>query len=192
MHPLQLGERVRQVLDHVPHRDDVERLVLEVDALQRAVADVEAALAGLLDGPARRLQAGDVPAGRLRDLQEHAEVAADVQQLAAALVALDGRQIAAERLDPTAALLHVPLIDHAVVGVDDLFGGRDRALVDQIAAAAPDDRAAHAVRRAGAGVHVGGDTMTVATLSGGIDLLGVPASTQVAGHAFERLGEKDL
>ena len=29
---------------------------------------------------------------------------------------------------------------------------------------------------------------TVSTLGGGVDFLGVPASTEVAGHAFERLG----
>src|SRR6185369_9412243 len=105
---------------------------------------------------ARRLQAGHVPAGRFRDLQEHAEVTADVQQLAAPLVAMHGGEIAAEGLDPAAPLLDVPLIDHAIVGVDDLFGGRDRALVHQIAATAPDDRPTHAVGGAGAGVHICG------------------------------------
>jgi hypothetical protein len=34
--------------------------------------------------------------------------------------------------------------------------------------------------------------MTVPTLGGGVDFLGVPATAQAAGNTFERLGKKDL
>src|SRR3954463_6315886 len=107
------------MLHDVPHRDHIKRLVVEVDRFKGAMPHVQPLLAGPLNRVARRLDTLDVPAALARDLQEHAEMAANVEDAAGALMLLDGSEIAGERLDAPAPLLFVPLIDHPVIRVDD-------------------------------------------------------------------------
>jgi hypothetical protein len=60
-----------------------------VDGFQRPVTHIVAARPRLIYGPARRFDASRLPAAIPGDVEEHAEMAANVQNAAALLVTLD-------------------------------------------------------------------------------------------------------
>ena len=80
----QVGRGIGQVLDDVPDRDRVERVGRDRGILDRAAEDVPAqARVRVIGRPARRLDACDLVARLLGELEEGADVTADVEQLAA-------------------------------------------------------------------------------------------------------------
>ena len=142
VHGAQRARGVGQVLDDVPHRDDV------VGALgQRRVlddADVHGpahARLGPLGGPARRLDARDLEAGALGQLDERPDVAADVQQAAGGREAAHVVEALGERRDAALLLLDVAHVLDVAVGVLHREVVRPRVHVDDPARAALDDAA---------------------------------------------------
>ena len=140
VHGAQRARRVGQVLDDVPHRDDV------VGALgQRRVlddADVHGpahARLGPLGGPARGLDARDLEAGLLGQLDERADVAADVEQAAGGREAAHVGEAVGERRDAPLLLLDVAHVLDVAVGVLHREVVRARVHVDDPARAALDD-----------------------------------------------------
>ena len=86
----QVGGGVGQVLDDVPDRDRVEGVGRDRahPRRRRSRPCLREPRVRALGGPARRLDAGDLVARLLGELEEGADVAADVEQLAAGRVAL--------------------------------------------------------------------------------------------------------
>ena len=141
--------RVGQVLDDVPHRDDVvgalgQRRVLDDADVHRSAH----ALLGALGRPARRLDARDVEARLLGQRDERADVAADVEQAAARRVARTCVEALGEGRDAPLLLLDVAHVLDVAVGVLHREVVRPRVHVDDAARAALDD-AAEAAELAG-------------------------------------------
>ena len=94
----------------------------------------------VLGRPARRLDAGDLEARLLGELEEGADVAADVEQLAGRRVALHVPEAVGERRDAALLLLDVAHVLDRAVQVLHLLVVRARVHVHERAAAALDDR----------------------------------------------------
>ena len=154
-------DRVREVLDRVVERDDVEARRGKVQLLEAARGDAQPSGARALRGERGDLDALDVPARGLRLEEEVAERTADVEEPALAPVA------PLDRLDPLAKrpLVHVGVeevvrvaalwVVGRVVGAAVERGRRERARVlpyEATAAAGDDERAVHAEERARLGV----------------------------------------
>src|SRR5439155_2143936 len=161
LHRAKRRDRVREVLDRVVERDDIETGRGEIQLLEAARGDVQPSGARALRGERGDLDALDVPARGLRLEEEVAERTADVEEPALAPVA------PLDRLDPLAKrpLVHVGVeevvrvaalwVVGRVVGAVVQRGRRERATIlpDESAAAAGDDeRAVHAEERARLGV----------------------------------------
>ena len=76
----QLGPGILEMLDHVPHGEDVVAVAAGGPLPDRLVVHGEAQLAGLADGPRRQLRALGPEPGLLGDVDEVPAVGAHVEE----------------------------------------------------------------------------------------------------------------
>ena len=141
------------MLDHVPEGDHVVAALGQRSVFDRAAMHLAVdARVGDLRTPARRLDTGDIEAGVLRQREERADVAADVEQVARAAVLLYVGEALGEGLNATLLLVDVRLVFDVAVVLDNRLVVRARIHVHEVAGAALDDAAVLAERARGARV----------------------------------------